>query len=134
MLSRAPLRTPAAPRRPPGDPSTQMSPAQALLGELLNASLVLPDQWDLLTPSQQRAIKQAPDTLALLDALVLEGLLTPFQSQRIAAGKTFGLLLGNYRVLDCIGAGGMGVIYLAEHVEMRRQVAIKALHQAHDQP
>jgi response regulator RpfG family c-di-GMP phosphodiesterase len=134
MMSLAPPRIPSPPRRPLSDLSAQLSPAQTLLLELLHVSLVLQDQWDLLTPSQQHEVKQAPDTLALLDALVRQDLLTPFQAQRIAAGKTFGLILGNYRVLDCIGAGGMGMIYLAEHVEMRRQVAIKVLHQAQDQP
>src|SRR5262249_57824628 len=45
----------------------------------------------------------------------------------------FGLVLGNYRVLHRLGAGAMGVIYLAEHIEMRRQVAIKVFNQARDQ-
>ncbi|MET0389973.1 MAG: protein kinase [Polyangiales bacterium] len=33
-----------------------------------------------------------------------------------------------YRVLQCIGRGGMGAVYLAEHLLLRRRVAIKMLH------
>jgi len=33
-----------------------------------------------------------------------------------------------YRVLQCIGQGGMGRVYLAEHLLLQRRVAIKILH------
>jgi serine/threonine-protein kinase len=43
-----------------------------------------------------------------------------------------GQLLGDrYRVLRYLGQGGMGTVYLAEHVLIRRKVAIKLLHPAH---
>jgi serine/threonine-protein kinase len=34
-----------------------------------------------------------------------------------------------YRIVDLIGLGGMGVVYRAEHVYIRRTVALKILHQ-----
>src|SRR5207245_8962683 len=46
---------------------------------------------------------------------------------RLLSGQTFGLMLGNYRIVDRIGAGGMGIVYKAEHVHMKRVVAIKVL-------
>jgi serine/threonine-protein kinase len=37
------------------------------------------------------------------------------------------LIAGRYRVLGFIGAGGMGAVYRAEHVHMRKTVALKLL-------
>ena len=39
-----------------------------------------------------------------------------------------GQTIGNYKVVQQIGEGGMGVVYLAEHPVIGRKVAIKLLH------
>jgi response regulator RpfG family c-di-GMP phosphodiesterase len=67
------------------------------------------------------------DAPLLAEALVAHGVVNEYQSRRILAGQTFGLVLGNYRVLDRIGSGGMGVVYKAEHIHMKRLVALKVL-------
>jgi response regulator RpfG family c-di-GMP phosphodiesterase len=43
------------------------------------------------------------------------------------AGTTHGLVLGNYCVLNRLGAGSMGSVFLAEHTLMKRRVAVKVL-------
>jgi eukaryotic-like serine/threonine-protein kinase len=38
------------------------------------------------------------------------------------------VISGRYRVLELLGEGGMGAVYLAEHTLMRKRVALKLLH------
>lgn len=60
-------------------------------------------------------------------ALLQMGMLTAFQLERVLTGATHGLVVGNYRIREEIGQGGMGTVYQAEHIVMKRQVAIKVL-------
>ena len=34
----------------------------------------------------------------------------------------------NYKIISLLGEGGMGAVYLAEHTQVNRKVAIKVLH------
>ena len=64
---------------------------------------------------------------ALCDRLRAEGHLTSFHVEQLLRGKHRGFFLGKYKILDRIGLGGMGQVFLAEHATMRRRVAIKVL-------
>jgi hypothetical protein len=74
-------------------------------------------------PSEKKP-REAAD---LAREMFRQGKLTRFQAQAFYQGKTRGLVLGSYVVLDKIGKGGMGQVYKAEHRLMKRTVALKML-------
>jgi serine/threonine protein kinase len=67
------------------------------------------------------------DPQAVADELVRRDVLTPFQSRLLLAGRFRGLIVDRYRVLRPLGKGGMGLVYLAEHLSLTRRVALKIL-------
>lgn len=64
---------------------------------------------------------------ALAEYLVGQGILSPFQAERILAGKTQGLVLGPYILVDSIGAGSMGQVYKSTSKTDNQWYAIKVL-------
>jgi serine/threonine protein kinase len=68
-----------------------------------------------------------PSPPATAELLIRDGLLTRFQVEHLLAGKYLGFRLGDYIVLELLGSGGMSAVYLCEHKDERRRVAIKVL-------
>ncbi len=64
---------------------------------------------------------------ALADYLVQHATLTAFQADRVLNGKTAGLVLGPYVLLDSIGQGSMGQVYKATSKNDNAQYAVKVL-------
>jgi response regulator RpfG family c-di-GMP phosphodiesterase len=106
---------------------------QQLVDELLTGSLVLADDWFALEEAQRDWVLAALDQNDLIDRLTQRNLLTEYQAGRVKAGTIYGLVLGNYRILDRVGAGGMGIVFKAEHTLLRRIVALKVLPVSRDQ-
>jgi len=77
---------------------------------------------------QMRSSGSTPDNAGKLAGLMVqEGLLTHFQAEQIMLGKWRRFTIGKYKVLERLGSGGMGSVYLCEHKFMRRRVAVKVL-------
>lgn len=67
------------------------------------------------------------DAIDLSDGLLAKGLLTPYQLAAISQGQFKDLRIGNYDIMDKLGAGGMGTVLKARHRRMKRVVALKLL-------
>jgi len=66
-----------------------------------------------------------PEELA--GVLIRDGLITGFQAEQLLQGKWKRFSLGKYKVLEKLGTGGMGTVFLCEHKLMKRRVAVKVL-------
>src|SRR5262249_48594547 len=75
---------------------------QELLDELLGAHLIRERDWAALSPAVRRELAAHRQQDPLLDELARRQLLTPYQAGRLKGGAVFGLVLGNYRVLDVL--------------------------------
>jgi len=106
------------------------APASApeFLDILRKSGLVPADKLDALLDKHQAA-GTTPQTLdQIANLLVRESMLTFFQAKQLRLGRYKRFTIGaKYRLLELIGAGGMGAVYLCEHTLMRRLVALKVL-------
>ncbi|MCE9526660.1 MAG: serine/threonine protein kinase [Planctomycetales bacterium] len=71
--------------------------------------------------------KLPEDSELVANHLINANLITQWHADKIQDRKYKGFRLGKYKLLRLIGTGGMSSVYLAEHVLMKRQRAIKVL-------
>jgi eukaryotic-like serine/threonine-protein kinase len=62
----------------------------------------------------------------LAEVLIRDRVITRFQADQFLQGKFRGLIIGQYKILERIGHGGMATVYLVEHPDHGR-VAMKVL-------
>jgi serine/threonine protein kinase len=74
------------------------------------------------------ALPDSPRKLAV--RLIRAGVMTTFQAEQFLQGKHKGFRLGTYRIIDRLGTGGAGLVYLARHEVLGKRFAIKVLPQA----
>src|SRR5687767_13974588 len=87
--------------QPPSPPKLDPS---SFLAVVRKSGLVPEEKLD-------RVLQQMPPTekaSSVARFLIGEKLLTKFQAERLLAGRTDGFVMGQYRILDQIGRGGMG--------------------------
>jgi eukaryotic-like serine/threonine-protein kinase len=63
----------------------------------------------------------------LAGIFVRDGVLTHFQAEQFLQGRWRRFTIGKYKVMEKLGSGGMGSVYLCEHKFMRRRAAVKVL-------
>jgi len=70
---------------------------------------------------------EAGEASRVAEILVRDGLLTQFQADQLLQGKWRGFHVGKYRILERIGSGGMGQVFLCRHIQLPSLVAMKVL-------
>jgi serine/threonine protein kinase len=100
------------------------------MASTVESCLDLLQKSDLLTCQQlaqaRESAKECEDSKTLLRGLVQREFLTRWQANvLLAGGSTF--RLGKYKLLDRLGRGGGGSVFLAEHTTMNRRVALKTI-------
>jgi CheY-like chemotaxis protein len=95
----------------------------------------------LLSPNDFKdTVAELPGSLAaasggdLAERLVSSGKLTSFQARAVLEKRLEELCIGNYEVLERLGAGAMGTVYKARHRRMKRVVAVKVMSRAVAKP
>lgn len=95
------------------------------------------DEQKLSNYLQRRKLTRGlpADPRELADDLVTDGIITYFQSEQFLLGKWRGFTIGKFKLLERVGVGGMGQVFLCEHMFMKKRVAVKVLPPAKaDQP
>ncbi|QDV48953.1 FHA domain-containing serine/threonine-protein kinase [Gimesia fumaroli] len=99
--------------------------AESFLGLLQESKLLSPEKVRTVVDNFQ--LEEAESAKQAAQKLVTEKVLTRYQGERLLAGRTRGFFIDRYKVLEVLGFGGMGSLYLAEDVETTVPVALKVL-------
>ncbi|GHT27423.1 hypothetical protein FACS18942_06730 [Planctomycetales bacterium] len=71
--------------------------------------------------------EQLDDVRCIARQFLKRYLLTVWQVRQLFKGRYRGFFLRQYKILGHLGSGGMSSVYLAEHILMKRRVAVKVL-------
>jgi serine/threonine protein kinase len=118
---------PAAPVVPGLDHPKLPATARTMLTELARCGLLPAADVTRFVLTVGDRLPSLTTQERLGSALVHLGFLTEYQWTRAASGHLFGTVFGPYRVLDRLGEGTVGVVFLGEHTFLKRPVAIKVL-------
>jgi serine/threonine protein kinase len=114
------------PTRSVGESLMQVSKSTSEFLTLLKKSDLLP-QADLQDAALTVAQLNDPGQQEIADILVEDGYLTRYQADRLLEGSFRGLVIDGYKIIEVLGRGGMGWVYIAEDMETHWRVALKVL-------
>jgi serine/threonine protein kinase len=97
---------------------------EEFIATLLRSGLIEEAAWQRWYAPKAEQFDASED---LAQALVADNLITPWQNEKLLEGKSKNFFLGRYRILEQLGAGSMGAVFLAEHTVMRHRVALKVM-------
>ena len=100
---------------------------RAFLQELVNSGLMPAADVPRFLRALDDRVANITTKVRAADALVQLGFLTDYQSTRALNGQYFGTVFGPYRVMDKLGSGTVGTVFLGEHTFLKRSVAIKVM-------
>jgi serine/threonine protein kinase len=96
------------------------------LVQLIRKSGLL-DESKLTAFLQKNASEVQGDAKRLAAFMVRQGALTYFHAEQFLLGKWRGFTLGRYKLLERVGVGRTGQVFLCEHIYMRKRLAIKVM-------
>ncbi len=106
------------------DPQASRFGQAAILSGLMDADALMAC-WNAIPPKKREDAEHIDRRLAR--QAVQTRALTLWQAQQILAGRTAGFKVDRYVLLELIGQGGMGRVYLARDTRLNRRVALKIL-------
>jgi serine/threonine protein kinase len=106
--------------------TTELGACEWFVWDLRRSNLMDRGQLDqVILDFLKKEPRAEPNVLAAY--LVDQEILTPFQAQRLLHGKTQGLVLGPYTLMDALGSGSMGTVYKAQSKNDNQWYAVKVL-------
>ena len=98
----------------------------ALLKVLEKSSLLTTEEFESVKQEALNSPEQFSTPEKLAKHWIQTNLLTKWQVMQLFSGKA-AFFLGKYKLLNLLGVGGMGRVFLAEHTIMHRKVALKVI-------
>src|SRR4029077_16706813 len=106
--------------------TTELGACEWFVWDLRRSNLIDRGRLDqVIGEFLQKNPRAEPPELA--EFLIAQGILTPFQSERLLQGKTQGFVLGPFTLMDALGSGSMGTAYKAHNKTDNQWYAVKVL-------
>src|SRR5437868_14880232 len=106
--------------------TTELGACEWFVWDLRRSNLIDRGQLDQLVGEFLQTQPRA-EPPALAEFLIVRGILSQFQADRLLQGKTQGFVLGPFTLMDALGTGSMGTVYKAHSKTDNKWYAVKVL-------